>query len=138
MKVQRNQSAVAQLVISSPRLCLVSPSLYNLHWLPICYHIKFKIVLLTSRCLHGLAPSYLIDLISDIKQSRYPLRSDKSTLLVTSSAKTRQTLGDCTFQSVASSFWNALPAPICNSMTMTAFKVALNYLKTHLLSLAFI
>lgn len=64
------------------------------HWLPICYRIKFKILLLTFKCLCGLAPNYLINLISVKKQSRYHLRSKKSLFLELPSIKTRPTLGE--------------------------------------------
>ncbi len=30
----------------------------ELHWLPVEKQIVFKILLLTFKCLHGLAPSY--------------------------------------------------------------------------------
>ena len=46
-----------------PRFCHVTPLLFHLHWLPISYRIKFKILLLTFKCLYGQAPNYLIDFI---------------------------------------------------------------------------
>ena len=64
MKLQRIQNAAARLVTGAPRFCHVAPLLCHLHWLPISYRIKFKILLLTFKCLYGLAPNYLIDLIS--------------------------------------------------------------------------
>ena len=63
MKLQWTQSAAARLVTGTPRFCHVRPLLFHLHWLPISYRIKFKILLLTSKCLYSQAPNYLIDLI---------------------------------------------------------------------------
>jgi hypothetical protein len=35
----------------------------QLHWLPVKSRIKFKILLLTYKSLHALAPRYLSDLL---------------------------------------------------------------------------
>ena len=106
MKLQRIQNATARLVTGSPRYCYVMPLLFHLHWLPISYRIKFKILLLTFKCLYGLAPNYLISIK---KQSRYSLRSNESLLPELPSTKTRPILGDCAFQSAAISGMHYLP-----------------------------
>ena len=80
MKLQRIQHAAARLVTGTPRFCHVTPLLLHLHWLPISYRIKFKILLLTFKCLYGQAPNYLIDLITIKKQSRYSVRSSQISL----------------------------------------------------------
>ena len=80
MKLQRIQNAAARLVTGTPRFCHVTPLLFHLHWLPISYRIKFKILLLTFKCLYGQAPNYLIDFITIKKQSRYSLRSSQMSL----------------------------------------------------------
>ena len=134
MKLQRIQNAVARLVKGAPRFCYATTLLFHLHWLPISYRIKFKILLLTFKCLYGLAPNYLIDLISIKKQSRYSLRSNDSLLLELPSTKTRPTLGDRAFQSVAPYLWNALPSTIRNIKTLDTFRTAV---KTHFVNLAF-
>ena len=101
-KLQRVQNAAARLVTNTPRICHTTPILKDLHWLPIKYRIEFKIVLLTFKCLYGLAPQYLVDLIAVAAQSRYYLRSRNATLLVPSNAQCLSTLGGRAFQ---------LPAP---------------------------
>ncbi len=45
----------------------------DLQWLPAKKTIVFKILLLTFKCLHGLTPSYLSDLI--VKKSSLGFRS---------------------------------------------------------------
>ena len=80
MKLQRIQNAAARLVTGTPKFCHVTPLLFHLHWLPISYRIKFKILLLTFKCLYGQAPNYLIDLITIKKQSRYSVRSSQMSL----------------------------------------------------------
>ena len=133
MNLQRIQNAAARLVTGEPRFCHVTPLLFHLHWLPISYRINFKILLLTFKCLYGLAPNYLIDLISIKKQSRYSLRSNDSLLRELPSTKTRSTLGDRAFQSAAPYLWNALPSTIRNIKTLDTFKTAV---KTHFFKVA--
>ena len=40
------------------------PYLKSLHFLPVKFRIEFKIALLTHKCLHGYAPTYLKNLIN--------------------------------------------------------------------------
>ena len=91
-------------------------------------------MLLTFKCLHGLAPQYLVDLIAVAAQLKYNLRSKNATQLVPVSTRCLSTLGDCTFQSAASKLWNNLPAEIRNIHSLTSFKQAL---KTYFFKLAF-
>lgn len=41
----------------------IIPLLLNLHWLPVPYPFKLKILLLTHKALHNQAPFYLKDLL---------------------------------------------------------------------------
>ena len=100
-KLQRVQNAAARLVTNTPCICHITPILEDLHWLPIKYRIELKIVLLTFKCLRGLAPQYLVDLIAVAAQSRYNLRFRNATLLVPANARCLPTLGDRAFQSAA-------------------------------------
>ena len=134
MKLQRIQNAAARLVTGTPRFCHVTPLLFHLHWLPISYRIKFKILLLTFKCLYGQAPNYLIDFITIKKQSRYSLRSNESIFLELPGIKTHPTLGDRTFQSAVPYLWNALPSAIRNMKTLGTFKTVVKTLFFFLLS----
>ena len=60
----------------------------SLHFLPVKFRIKFKIALLTHKCLHGYAPPYLKNLIKSHSGSeRYSLRvNDDNWLLQTGSS----------------------------------------------------
>ena len=134
MKLQRIQNAAARLVTGTPRFCHVTPLLCHLHWLLTSDRIKFKILLLTFKCLYGQAPNYLIDLITIKKQSRYSLRSNESILLELPGIKTRPTLGDRAFQSTAPYVWNALPLAVRNTETLNTFKTAV---KTYFFKFSF-
>ena len=41
----------------------LSPYLKHFHFLPVTYCIQFKIALLTYKCINGLAPKYMKDLL---------------------------------------------------------------------------
>ena len=130
-KLRRVQNAAARLVTNTPRTCHITPILKDLHWLPIKYRIEFKIVLLIFKCLYGLAPQYLVDLIAVAAQSIYTLRSRNATLLVSANARCLPTLGDRAFQP---KLWNSLPAEIRNIESLTSFKRAL---KTYFFKIPF-
>ena len=111
-----------RLVTNTPRMYHITPILEDLPWLPIKYRIEFKILLLTFKCLYGLAPHHLVDVAP---QSRYNLRSRNASLLVPAKARCLPTLGDRAFQSAAPKLWNSLPAEIRNIQTLTSFKQAI-------------
>ena len=43
----------------------ITPTLMKLHWLPVEYRIMFKILCITYKALHGLAPEYISSLIRE-------------------------------------------------------------------------
>ena len=98
----------------------LTPVLSNLHWLPVKQRIIFKTLLLTYRILNGMAPQYLVDLLSIYKPSR-PLRSaDKCLLSVPRS--TLKSYGDKCFTVAAPKEWNSLPIDIRNLTSLDSFK----------------
>ncbi len=68
------QNAVARLLTGSRKFDRISPILTSLHWLPVKLRIEFKILDFVFKALHGLAPTYL----SDILQHHNPSRSLRS------------------------------------------------------------
>ena len=83
-----------------------TPVLKSLHWLPIVQRCAFKIALLTFKILHGMAPSYLTDLIKYHFPSRN-LRSECDIQLKVPKVKTSS--GSRAFVVAAPSLWNSLP-----------------------------
>ena len=132
-KIQRFLNASARLVCNAPRFCHITPILRDLHWLPIRASINFKVLLLTFKALHGLAPQYLQSLIS-VKTSCYNLRGSNTLLLAMPSVKSKATLGDRAFAIAAPSLWNALPSKLRSITCVNSFKV---HLKTFLFRHAF-
>ena len=58
-KLQRVQNMAARLITNTPRFCHITPVLCQLHWLPIGVRIKFNVILITSKAIHGLVPYYI-------------------------------------------------------------------------------
>ena len=124
----------ARLVCTVSRYDHITPSLISLHWLPVTHRIEFKIAMLVHKCIYGVAPQYLLDLIKIKVSSRYQLRSYRGILLMDNSYRTKKTLGDRAFENVAPKVWNKLPLEIRKCQSLNTFKVLL---KTHLFKLAF-
>ena len=131
-RLQLVQNAAARLVVLSSKHDHVSPILADLHWLPIHFRIQFKILLLTFKALHGLAPVYLQDLLSKKSSSRN-LRSSSQLLLQTKSFNMK-TYGLRSFSVAAPLLWNSLPSDIRDIHQLSSFKSAL---KTYLYNLAY-
>lgn len=122
-KLQRVQNTAARIVSGSRKYDHITPVLHDLHWLPIQTRIEYKVLLLVFKCLHGLAPVYLSDLLQPYCPSR-PLRSREQQLL--SIPRTRlKTYGDRAFTSFAPKLWNALPLNIKKCQSLTVFKTKL-------------
>ena len=58
-KLQRIQNMAARLVHKLPKFSHVTPLLIDLHWLPVEYHIKYKLLLFTYKGIHQMAPQYI-------------------------------------------------------------------------------
>ena len=80
-------------VVKQKQFCHITLVLIQLHWLPVLSRVNFKILLLTFKVLHGLAPSYISDLIR-VKpvSSRYSHRSADGILRFEPKFKTLTTL----------------------------------------------
>ena len=122
-KLQRIQNSAARLVAGVKKFDHISPVLNNLHWLTVRKRITFKILLITYKALHGLAPTYLSELLTVYKPSRC-LRSEISNLLVVPKCRTKL-YGERAFAVAAPTLWNKLPSEIKNSASVAAFKTSL-------------
>jgi hypothetical protein len=136
-KLQRIQNMAARLIFLTKKRDHITPILRDqLHWLPIDQRIHFKILLLTYKAFHGVAPSYLKDLISLYVPPRVLRAGNVRPVgnLVTVSSRTK-TYGERAFVVAAPTLWNAIPIHIRNSPTVAQFKAQL---KTHLFKAAFL
>jgi len=61
-RLQSVQDAAARLVSGARRHDHITPILATLHWLPVRERVTFKTAVMVWKCLHDVAPRYLVDL----------------------------------------------------------------------------
>ena len=130
-KLQRTQNSATRLVTLTKSCDHISPIPRDLHWLPVKSCIKYKILLLTYKCIHGYAPLYLQELIQMYKPTRNLCSSSKQLLVQFSSSI--KTYGLRAFQHSFAELWNKLPNHIKNAKTLVLFKTSL---KTYLFNVS--
>ena len=131
-RLQTVQNSAARLLTRSTKYDHITPVLASLHWLPVCFRIDFKILLITFKALHDLAPAYISELLVPYVPSR-SLRSSSSRLLFLPVSRLI-TKGDRAFSIRAPKLWNDLPEEIRLTESLTIFK---SLLKTHFYRRAF-
>jgi len=134
-RLQSVMNAAARSIIGIRRSEHITSTLANLHWLKVSERIKFKLAVLTYRCLHGAAPWYLTDdirLLFDIP-SRHVLKSSSRNELVIKPTRL-STVGDRAFSYAAPRVWNSLPIDITSVPSLPSFR---RRLKTHLFQFSF-
>ena len=65
--LQSVQNCAARLVCGLKKHKHISPILNNLHWLPVEKRITYKVLLIVFKCLNGLSPQYLSELLIEYK-----------------------------------------------------------------------
>jgi hypothetical protein len=131
-QLQRVQNRAARLIKGSRSSDHITPVLKELHWLPIRFRIRYKLILLTFKCLNDCAPFYLSDLITPYVPNRQ-LRSQNQNLLKTMTYR-RKHYGARSFVYQAPLLWNSLPISLRTCTSFYSFK---KLLKTYLFTLAF-
>ena len=136
-KLQKIQNAAVKFIFGlkgKERFQPITPFLKKLHFLPVAYRIKFKIALLSFKCINNFAPHYLSSLLSIRKNNEHFVRADNDFFLMDHPSPPRcsKTMG--AFIHCAPAVWNALPYSIRSMSDIKAFKCAL---KTHLFKCAF-
>lgn len=131
-RLQLVQNAAARLLTRTKKRDHITPALATLHWLPVCFRIEFKIVLIVFKILNGLSPSYLSELLH-VHTPIKALRSSNQMLLDVPGSRLK-TRGDRAFSVAAPNLWNSLPIHVRTARTIATFK---SLLKTHYYSLAF-
>ena len=127
-KLQMLQNAAVRTVVKKRKFDHISEDrVKKLHWLPVEARIKFKIALLTWKCLNQGQPEYLKDLLTARTNTRQIYHN---TLYVPLTK--RATWGDRAFQKAAPELWNSLPDAVRNQENIESFK---KRLKTHFLAL---
>ena len=126
------KNVAARLISGASRSAHISPVLKDLHWLPVKQRVDFKLLVLTYKALHCLAPVYITELIESHAPRRSGLRSASTPKL--QERRSRRSWGDRSLMVAAPRLWNNLPVELCQSSTLQTFK---SKLKTHLMQIAF-
>ena len=127
-KLQQIQNITARIVSRCGRTNHITPVLASLHWLPVRVRISFKVCLMVYRSIRGLAPAYIMDILSIYRPSRNLRSSENWVLLRVPNVRT-STYGDRAFSSAAPVLWNSLPLEIRSSDSEILFR---KRLKTYL------
>ena len=104
----------------------MKPILHQLHWLPIRKRIMFKIILITFKAIHGLAPEYIQDIIT-IRKPPPSLQLSSQTWLENLPIKLLKTAsyGHRAFSACTPQLWNQLPVQIGSINSINLFKSCL-------------
>ena len=122
---------VARIVLRARKHDRATPLLKELHWLPVERRISYKVALIVYKCMHNIAPEYLISLLSMPHRSNYSLRSSKDTLYL-NIPRVDSKKGEASFDFCGPKTWNNLPYELRSSISIESFK---KNLKTYLFSL---
>ncbi len=112
------QNAAARLLSGVKKREHITPILRSLHWLPVCFRVDLKILLLVYKSRNGLAPIYLCELLTEYQPIR-SLRSSNQDLLFTPKSRLK-CRGDHAFFA-APRLWNALPLSIRQAFSVNIF-----------------
>ena len=105
-----------------------------LHWLPIEFRTKFKLLTVVFKTLQGNGPSYLQTKLNTITYQRTTRRSTTKGITLKAPFNKKKTYGDSGFTYTAASHWNMLPEHIKLTRDISTFK---RLLKTHYFELAY-
>jgi len=126
--LQRVQNAVACLVFELGSREDVTPCLLQLHWLPVCWRIQFKLCCIMHSVFNGNCLAYLSDIVQRVSASRPRLYLRSSSLTDHVLPRLRTKFGEHAFSHAGPSAWNRLPEDIHAEPDITNFR---KLLKTH-------
>ena len=134
-QLQICQNNSARIITRTRKFEHITPILVDLHWLPVEYRIMYKIVLITYKAQHDLAPHYIKELITPYQSARRGLRSEDTNLLKEKPTPRLTTYGPRSYTVAAPHLWNSLPVELRDSeLSLDLFK---SKLKTHYFTRAY-
>ena len=128
-KYQTIQNICAKLVLNKNRYSSSLVTLKKLHWLPIQQRIEHKILMTTFKCITGITPKYLWDLISIENNTWDNMQSNNTGIILHTPKVKYQTFAAWSLMYTAPTLWSQLPKHIRDSPNLNIFK---KRLKTHL------
>ena len=124
-QLQLIQNAATKAIVGLYKYDHLGNTLKELHWLPISYRIKFKVLLLVYKCINGMGPVYLTSMFK-FANFTHNIQLIEPRIL--------SQYGERSFQKAGPKMWNELPLDIKTCNSLESFKVAL---KTYLFTKAF-
>ena len=108
-QLQRIPNKAARLVSRTQRSSHITSVLKHPYWLSVDSRITYKIAMAVFKCLHYLAPSYLLELLT-IHQRDSRLRQVDTLKL--RQPVTKKSVGQQAFSVTGPRVWNALPTEL--------------------------
>ena len=106
-RLQIVQNSAARVILKMRKYDHIGTARQELHWLPIQQRIAFSILTDVYKALHGLAPTYITDLISLAQPARLT-RSSKNFNTAFPVKVPRNSYGKWAFVHAAPTLWNNL------------------------------
>ena len=124
-RLWRIQNKAARLVTRTSMREHIRPVLKELHWLPIDRRIVYKVLVITYKALHGLAPVYLAELLAprDLNNCL------PGATLTLHQPIAQKKVGEGAFGFGGPHLWNGSPKELRASGSLPQFK---KLLKTHM------
>ena len=128
-KLQKLMNSAVRFIFrlnGKKRFSSITKYMKELHLLPVKFRMKYQLSLLVFKCINGLAPQYLCDLLCE-KVGYSHLRSSNDLFLLHTNVPDSK-YGESTFSYAASCEWNTLPSELKLCSSLETFKTLL---KTH-------
>ena len=134
-KLQPVENSAARVITQQRRRdhLHITPVLTALHWLLVPWRITYKILVLTFRAVHDLAPEYIADIITEYTPGRQLRSAGSRSLRIPRHNLERY--GRRGFSVTAPRLWNDLPDSLRQINSLELFK---SNIKTHLFKAAFV
>ena len=129
-KLQSIQTLAAKTVLKMSKYDSKTEALYRLHWLPISYRIKFKLLCFVYKALNNAAPVFLQELLK-YRRTEYNTRAEDNLQLEVPLVKGAASRS---FGVEGPRLWNTLPIEI---RMATSFQIFKKKLKTYFFKEAF-
>jgi len=131
-RLQLIQNTAARILTGTPKREHITPVLRTLHWLPVEYRIKYKVLLMVFKAIHHLAPVYIQDMIVPYAPARNLRSGDLNLLVVPRSSSSM--IQSRAFSVAGPRLWNSLPLNLRHLDSVGLFR---SQLKTFLFIEAF-
>ena len=133
-RLQKVQNSATRFICGSKGRRGVTEMRMKLHFLPVEQRIEFKICLLVYKCLHGLVPDYLSEMITRRQPKTRKVRLDEDQTLLERRHDHKYLSTQKAFSVCAPKIWNKLPRNLREATSLEMFKTML---KSYLFAIAY-